>query len=132
MHLLLGLLIDAFLQDCQTAIIISKENLFLLRRVLRMNSISYPQMTIFFLSIFIIWPWYILSLSNILLAWSHLSFIASHLFSLLAGHSLNCVPFQSNTCSIRQSAKYHSPGYPLFLEILIFFSEVDPKVSWCW
>lgn len=77
-------------------------------------------MTILLLSICIIWPLYILSLYNILLAWSHLSFIGSLIFLQLTGHSLNCVPFQSNTCSMRQSARYHSPGYHHFLKILMF------------
>lgn len=41
-HLLLGFLIDEFLQDCQTIPTISTENLFLFIRVLRMSLVSYP------------------------------------------------------------------------------------------
>lgn len=42
-NLLLGLLIDAFLQDHQTVPTIPKENLFLLVRALKMESISSSQ-----------------------------------------------------------------------------------------
>lgn len=42
-HLLLGLLIDAFCKIVRPSQQFQKKNLFLLMRVLRMNSISYPQ-----------------------------------------------------------------------------------------
>lgn len=42
-HLLLGLLIDAFCKIVRPSQQFQKKNLFLLIRVLRMNSISYPQ-----------------------------------------------------------------------------------------
>lgn len=72
-----------------------KKNLFLLIRVLRMNSIPYPQDDYFILiHIYYLAFAHFVTLKHILLAWSHFSFSRLLSFLLLAGHSLNCVPFR--------------------------------------
>lgn len=101
------------MQDCQAVPITPKENLFLLLRVLRMNSISYPQDDYFILiHIHYLAFVHFITLKHFASTISFIIYCLSYLFCNWQDTHWICVPFQSNICSMRQSAKQSLPRLP--------------------